>query len=116
MNQIFSSKASPFFHFARIIELEGLDTDELKSFCQDFFAKQQITYDPFLFNIIDYLQGHPYYTMKTLQSLYYKTLEEDTNTISRNDCIEALTTAVFETKSYLEEIIEKIKQKNTITA
>lgn len=111
MTKIFSSKRSPFFHFARIIELEGLDIDELKSFCQNFFSKQQIIYDPFLFDVIEYLQGHPYYTMKTLQSLYYKILEEDKKYIGKNDCIEALSTAFFETKSYLEEIIEQIKQK-----
>ena len=111
MNKIFSSKSSPFFHFARIIELDGLDTNELKDFCKNFFSSQEITYDEFLFDVIDYLKGHPYYTMKTLQSIYYKVLEENKDNITKNDCIEALTIALFETKSYLEEIIEKIKQK-----
>ena len=111
MNKIFSSKSSPFFHFVRIIELDGLDTNELKDFCRDFFNNQEITYDEFLFDMIDYLKGHPYYTIKTLQSVYYKILEENKNNITKNDCIKALTVALFETKSYLEEIIEKIKQK-----
>lgn len=111
MNKIFSSKLSPFFHFARIIELDGLDLRELKEFCIKFFQEHKISYDEFLFKLIDYLEGHPYYTMKTLQSIYYKTLEESKCTIDKDDCIEALTIAFFETKSYLEEIIEKIKQK-----
>lgn len=111
MNKIFSNKSSAFFHFARIIELDGLDREELKEFCKDFFKTQQITYDEYLYTIIEYLQGHPYYTMKTLQSIYYKTLEENSKNISKKDCIQALTIALFETKSYLEEIIEKIKQK-----
>lgn len=111
MNKIFSNKSSAFFHFARIIELDGLDREELKEFCKDFFKTQQITYDEYLYAIIEYLQGHPYYTMKTLQSIYYKTLEENSKNISKKDCIQALTIALFETKSYLEEIIEKIKQK-----
>ncbi len=111
MNKIFSSKASPFFHFARIIALDGLNIEELKVFCEEFFVKQQISYDQFLFSVIDYLEGHPFYTMKTLQSVYYKVLEEDKDTIQKDDCIEALTIALFETKSYLDEVLEKIKQK-----
>jgi len=111
MNKIFSSKASPFFHFARVITLDGLDIDELDTFCRDFFDTKGITYNEFLFETIKYLEGHPFYTMKTLQSIYYKILEEDKHHIDKNDCIEALTTAFFETKSYLEEIMEKIKQK-----
>jgi AAA+ ATPase superfamily predicted ATPase len=111
MNTIFSSKTSPFFHFARVIELDGLDIDELKTFCKDFFKAQQMTYDTFLFDVLAYLEGHPYYTMKTLQSIYYKMLEERRDNIQKEDCIEALTIALFETKSYLEEIIGKIKQK-----
>lgn len=111
MNKIFSSKSSAFFHFARIIELDGLNTDELKEFCKDFFNSNKIFYDDFLFTIIDYLEGHPYYTMKTLQTIYYKTLEESSKNIEKDDCVEALTIAFFETKSYLEEVIEKIKQK-----
>lgn len=111
MNHIFSSKASPFFHFARVITLDGLNIDELNEFCRDFFDKKKISYDDFLFETIKYLDGHPFYTMKTLQSIYYKVLEEDKHHIIKEDCIDALTTALFETKSYLEEIIEKIKQK-----
>jgi hypothetical protein len=111
MNKIFSSKASPFFHFARIIELDGLDIGEVKEFCKDFFKKQEITYDAFLFEVIDYLEGHPYYTMKTLQSAYYKALEEKRNVIDAANCREALIVSLFETKPYLEEVLEKIKQK-----
>jgi hypothetical protein len=111
MNRIFSSKSSPFFHFARSIELDGLDSGEVKEFCEEFFNKEGISYDGFLFKTIDYLAGHPYYTMKTLQSIYYGSLEKNRANIEKQDCIDALTTAFFETKSYLDEVIEKIKQK-----
>jgi len=111
MNKIFSNKSSAFFHFARVIELDGLNKDELKEFCKNFFTKHSITYDKFLFNIVDYLEGHLFYTMKALQSVYYKTLEQSKRNIQKSDCIEALSISFFETKSYFEEIIEKIKQK-----
>ncbi len=111
MTEIFSNKSSPFFHFSRIIELDGLNTTEVYNFCQDFFEQQHLSYDPFLYELIHYLDGHPYYTMKTLQSLYYQALEKQNTHLSKTDCINALTTAFFETKSYLEEAIETIKQK-----
>ncbi|MBD3841824.1 MAG: hypothetical protein IE909_08060 [Campylobacterales bacterium] len=34
-SNIFSSKASPFFHFARIMSLDGLDIDELYEYTKD---------------------------------------------------------------------------------
>ncbi len=111
MNKIFSSKSSAFFHFARIIELGGLDIIELKEFCEEFFLKHKITYDKSFLVLLSYLDGHPYYSMKTLQSIYYKTLETNNKHIKDSDCIEALNISFFETKSYLEEIIEKIKHK-----
>jgi len=49
--------------------------------------------------------------MKALQSVYYKTLEQSKRHIQKSDCIEALSISFFETRPYLEEIIEKIKQK-----
>lgn len=111
MNRIFSSKSSPFFHFTRIIELDGLDREEVKEHCKNFFTSKGIKYDKFLNEIIDYLEGHPYYTMKTLQSCYFEALDKNSNTITKQNCIDALTIALFETKPYLEEVIEKIKQK-----
>ena len=111
MNKIFSNKSSAFFHFARVIELDGLDTEEVVSFCKEFFGSEGIVCDDFLFELVRRLEGHPYYTMKTLQSAYYKALEDGAKSISKNDCLEAVTVCLFETKPYLEEIIEKIKQK-----
>lgn len=111
MNRIFSSKTSPFFHFARIIELGGLDTKEIKEYCKDFFTSKKIDYHKLLDGIVEYLDGHPYYTMKTLQSCYFEALDNSSDTITKQNCIDALTISLVEAKPYLEEIIEKIKQK-----
>ena len=111
MNKIFSSKNSPFFHFARMIELGGFDIDELLLESRDFFESQEIHYDESLKTLLYYLEGHPYYSIKTLQTLYYKTLESGIKNISSKECLEALSISLYETKSYLEEVIEKVKQK-----
>lgn len=110
MNKIFSSKSSAFFHFARVIDLDGLNCDELLAYSQEFFAKRGISYDDSLGRLIFFLEGHPYYSVKTLQIIYYRAIEEGKG-ITKTECLEALKIAGYETKSYLEEIVEKLKQK-----
>ncbi|MBL0708725.1 MAG: ATP-binding protein [Sulfurimonas sp.] len=111
MNKIFSSKSSPFFHFTRVIDLGGFDVDELLIYTKKFFDKQDIVYDDSLTKVLHYLEGHPYYSVKTLQIIHYGSLETANKLITTKECIEALTTALYETKPYLEEIIEKVKVK-----
>jgi GTPase SAR1 family protein len=111
MTKIFSSKTSPFFHFARIMTLEGLDIDELYDYAQDVFKKQNITFDDTLLKMLTFLQGHPDYSAQVLQALYYKTLVEEIKTIDNLVCLEVLTTVILENRAYLEELIAKTKQK-----
>jgi len=111
MDKIFSSKSSAFFHFARIIDLGGLDIDELSTYTKKFFSQHAMLFDESLDILIGYLEGHPYYSIKTLQTLYYKTLDRTSKTITAEDCINALRLSVYEAKSYIEEVIEKIKSK-----
>jgi len=77
MTNIFSSKASPFFHFARIMSLDGLDIDELYDYTKEVFDKQNIKYDDSLLKMLQFLQGHPDYSAQVLQALYYKGIVED---------------------------------------
>jgi len=111
MNKIFSSKSSAFFHFARIIELGGLNINELSNYSKTFFTQHSMSFDDSLDTLIGYLEGHPYYSIKTLQTLYYKTLDSSSKIITQEDCINALRVGVYEAKSYIEEVIEKIKSK-----
>ena len=39
MTKIFSSRSSPFFHFAKIMSLDGLDIDELFLYTKEVFEK-----------------------------------------------------------------------------
>lgn len=111
MNEIFTSKKSSFFHFARIQELGALDINELEKFCKIFFDNKKIKYDESLQELIIKLEGHPYYTMKSLQSLYFECLQNNKTKITKSECSIALTSAFYETKSYLEEILENLKLK-----
>lgn len=111
MTNIFSSKASPFFHFARIMSLDGLDIDELYDYTKEVFDKQNIKYDDSLLKMLQFLQGHPDYSAQVLQALYYKGIVEDLKMIEYDICLEVLTQVILENRAYLEELISKTKQK-----
>ena len=57
------------------------------------------------------LDGHPYYSMKTLQILYYYCLEKNITTIDKTILEHALDLAIFETRSYLDDVISRLKTK-----
>ncbi|SFV74752.1 hypothetical protein MNB_SM-3-1467 [hydrothermal vent metagenome] len=111
MTKIFESKSSPFFHFASVIKLEGLDIDELMQYTQEQFDAKNISYDKdALYKTLHFLQGHPEYSIKVLQTLYINaTLEK--KKIDLNSCLDAISFRVIENRAYLDEIIAKLKNK-----
>ena len=111
MTNIFSSKASPFFLFARIMSLDGLDIDELYDYTKEVFDKQNIKYDDSLLKMLQFLQGHPDYSAQVLQALYYKGIVEELKMIDYDIFLEVLTQVILENRDYLEELISKTKQK-----
>lgn len=111
MTRIFSSKTSPFFHFARIMTLEGLDIDELYDYTKDIFDKHKIHYDDSLLKLLQFLQGHPDYSAQVLQALYYKGIIDNLTNINSDICLEVLSEVILENRAYLEELISKTKQK-----
>lgn len=111
MTKIFSSKTSPFFHFARIMSLEGLDIDELFLYTKEVFEKQNIKFDESLLKTLQFLKGHPDYSAQVLQALYYKSMIEKVKIINYAVCLEVLIAVILENRAYLEELISKTKQK-----
>ena len=74
MTKIFQSKSSPFFHFARMATLDGLNIDELMEYVNDIFQKIDVKYDEALRELMELLDGHPDYCMQILQELYLQVL------------------------------------------
>jgi len=111
MTQIFESKSSPFFHFASVIQLEGLDIDELFEYTTEQFDTNNITYEKeVLYRTIQFLEGHPEYSAKVLQTLYINaTLAKKPIDLSAS--LEAISFRVCENRAYLDELISKLKAK-----
>ncbi|MBE0514042.1 ATP-binding protein [Sulfurimonas sp.] len=111
MTEIFESKASPFFHFASVIKLDGLDADELFDYTKTEFDKQGIVYDAELLrSTITFLEGHPEYSAKVLQTLYINAMLEK-KPIDYSSALEAISFRVIENRAYLDELIAKLKSK-----
>ena len=111
MTSIFESKSSPFFHFASVIQLEGLDIDELYSYTKEQFDQNSINYDKnAIYQTIKLLKGHPEYSAKVLQTLYINATLEKTP-IDVQTAIDAISFRVCENRAYLDELIAKLKNK-----
>lgn len=111
MTEIFENKSSPFFHFANVIKLNGLDIEELFAYTKEQFDERNIQYDKeMLYKTIVFLQGHPEYSAKVLQTLYINANLEN-KPIDKQSCIEALNFRIIENRVYMDELISKLKTK-----
>lgn len=111
MTHIFESKSSPFFHFASVIQLEGLDIKELYEYTIEQFDKNNIEYNKdIIYQTIKFLKGHPEYSAKVLQTLYINSMI-DKKPIDYEKSIDAISFRVCENRAYLDELISKLKNK-----
>ncbi len=112
MTRLFQNKASAFFHFGRIIRLPGLDIDVLCLYAQQKLKEKHISADgEALRDFLSTLGGHPFYSMKTLQSLYYLCVDGKRRTVGKDDMSQALLLSFEETRSYLEDIVSRLRLK-----
>jgi len=111
MTNIFESKSSPFFHFARIMPLGGLDIKELGDYIFRELDKRNIEYKKDAINImLNFLQGHPDYSMQVFQAIYYIAIIDE-KVIDKKLCIEVLKKVILENRAYLDELVQKTKTK-----
>lgn len=112
MTYIFENKESPFFHFTKIMNLPGLDINELLEYCTSFFGWEKYKVNEAdLMAMLTFLEGHPDYSARTLQQIYYSLLQDASLEVNRDLCIQSLASAFIDNKAYLEELASKAKQK-----
>lgn len=114
MTKIFQHKSSPFFHFAAVMNLEGLDIDELFSYVVEVFDKEKISYEKqSIKDMLNFLQGHPDYSIKTLSYIYLR-IGRTNEKVDEKLCLEALQEVIINTRPYLDELISKTKLKKNL--
>ena len=110
MTKIFEHKVSPFFHFATIVELPPLEVDELYDYSARVFKDKSIEIDSLKY-LLEYLGGHPDYSLQVLQKLYFIALANGIKRLSSKDLYDTLVEVLLNNKAYIEELISKAKQK-----
>jgi len=105
MSSLFIEKNAPFFRFARIINLGGIEKEKFLAFYKDQLNKHNIECnDNFLNTILDFTNGHPYYSQLALQELViYNALNKSNPTVD-----ELLEQMLIVEKNYLEKLWEEI--------
>lgn len=110
MTQIFENKKSAFFHFAKIIALPPLDIDELLEYTEKAFSDINIKCDE-LMRYLEFLGGHPDYSMQFLQKVYITSLAFDFKRISTEQMNEFMLNTILDNRAYINELINKAKSK-----
>lgn len=110
MTKIFEHKSSPFFHFAKVIQLGALNTTELLKYAHKYFTTKKVSFEN-LEVYINFLGGHPDYSIQFLQKIYINNLAFNTKTYSNQQLKDILIEVIYDNKSYIDELINKSKQK-----
>ncbi len=110
MTKIFEHKSSPFFHFATIVDLPPLDIEELYRYSKNVFDQKGIKVEHLRY-LLEYLNGHPDYSLQVLQKLYFIAIANDMNSLTQKDIYLILVDVLHSNKAYVEELISKAKQK-----
>lgn len=70
MNNIFTSRKSPFYQFARIIKIGYLEIKLLKKYFLQILSKEKIVLDQkYISSVLNFTKGHPYYSRLALQQI-----------------------------------------------
>jgi hypothetical protein len=89
MNSIFVRKNSPFFRFARIINLDFIAKEKFIPYFIKVLESFNVPASPaFVVNVVNFTEGHPYYSQLALQTIvvqYVLTGEiQDLETLEEN--------------------------------
>nr|WP_319271577.1 ATP-binding protein [uncultured Draconibacterium sp.] len=111
MSGLFIEKQAPFFRFARIINLGKMDKNIFLEFYKKQLAEKEISSNEnFLLSILDFTDGHPYYSQLALQELIiFHALNKKLPTF--DELIERL---LLIEKNYLEKSWEEISSRKEL--
>lgn len=105
MSSLFIEKNSPFFRFARVINLGGIEKEKFLEFFLVQLKKYQIECgQDYLSQILDYTKGHPYYSQLALQEIViFNALNKRTPSVN-----ELIAQMLVVEKDYIEKSWEEI--------
>ncbi|MCK5033418.1 MAG: ATP-binding protein [Calditrichia bacterium] len=109
MEKIFITSKSPFYRFAKIIQINEIQPEIFVNYIRKEFSKISINVNDEALNILmEFTNGHPYYTQLICQHLEYLLIGTKKNNIDRNDMLEAIDDAFWSEINYIEKLWDEL--------
>lgn len=107
MNELFVTRKSPFFRFARIIQIGPIEEDILRKYTEAKLREAGIeVVDNCLENLLQTVEGHPYYLQLGIQQLIIGCAHKGTAT--KKDMQSAIANMFFSESGYLHKCWEEL--------
>jgi AAA+ ATPase superfamily predicted ATPase len=110
MDSLLLKKNSPFYRLARIIEIGFIHEEDFHKYLLRTFHELNIGVTAqFINSILDFSNGHPYYTQLILQQIYIR--HELTPSTFKLDLDTILEELLIHERNYLEKLWEEISRR-----
>jgi AAA+ ATPase superfamily predicted ATPase len=107
MNNLFVTPKSPFYRFARIIQVGFIEREVFKKYIKNKLQQFDLNIsDDGLDVVLDFTKGHPYYTQLFTQQLVISFLKE--KSIDKKEVASVKENLLYIEQSYLEKVWEDI--------
>jgi AAA+ ATPase superfamily predicted ATPase len=113
MDSLFVNPKSPFYRFARIINLGYINTSEFKKYIVKTLEQNKISVVSSLIDeLLNFTKGHPYYTQLLLQQIQFNSKDKDS---LKNQTIEILLDQALSIENnFLEKQWEEISKSREL--
>lgn len=109
MEKIFITSKSPFYRFAKIIQINEIQPQIFVKYISKEFDKININIsDKALTILMKFTNGHPYYTQLVCQHLEYSVIGAKINNIDRNNMLAAIDDAFWSEINYIEKLWDEL--------
>jgi hypothetical protein len=119
MHRIFITSQSPFYRFAREIQVKEIDSDVFKDYIKKEFSKINVFVKPeSLDHIMKFSSGHPYYTQLICQQLEYLVTSKHSKILGEiniDDVNMAIEDAFWTEINYIEKLWDEISTSHEQT-
>lgn len=109
MEKIFITSKSPFYRFAKIIQIGEIRSEIFMNYIRNEFAKIKVNInDEALKVLMKFTRGHPYYTQLICQQLEYSLVGTNKKNICGNDMLSVIDEAFWSEINYIEKIWDEL--------
>ncbi len=107
MNNIFISSKSPFYRFARVMNLSNIQTSDFIQFLETGFNNLKINVShSAIEKVLDFTKGHPYYTQ--LIAIQIELSFDENDSVNTSDVEQIINSLLDIEVNYLEKLWEEV--------